>query len=64
LETKPNFSLTGKYFSLTNFFNDKQIQKNLKNNFFFQKINIAQENPQKKNLFLVWWVLGQQVSKN
>jgi len=33
LETKPKFSLTGKCFSLINFFNDKQIQKNLKNNF-------------------------------
>jgi flagellar biosynthesis protein FliP len=40
-----NFFLTGKYFSLTNFFNDKQTQKNFKNNFIkiaFQKINITQ----------------------
>jgi hypothetical protein len=39
LETKPNFSLTGKCFS-----NGKQIQKSLKNNFLkskFQKTNIA-----------------------
>jgi hypothetical protein len=33
LETKPNFSLIGKCFSLTNFSNNKQTQKNLKNNF-------------------------------
>jgi hypothetical protein len=33
LETKSNFSLTEKYFPLTNFSNGKQIQKNLKNNF-------------------------------
>jgi hypothetical protein len=33
LKTKPNFSLTGKYFSLTNFSNNKQRQKNFKNNF-------------------------------
>ena len=33
LETKPNFSLTGKCFPLTNFSNDKQIQENLKSNF-------------------------------
>ena len=29
LEIKLNFSLTGKCFSLTNFYNDKQIQKSL-----------------------------------
>jgi hypothetical protein len=43
LETKPNFSLTGKYFPLTNFSNDKQTQENLKNNFSkitFNKTNI------------------------
>jgi hypothetical protein len=33
LETKPNFSLTEKCFSLTNFSNDKQTQENLKNDF-------------------------------
>jgi hypothetical protein len=33
LETKPNFSLTGKCFSLTNFFNGKQTQKSLENGF-------------------------------
>jgi hypothetical protein len=41
---QPNFSLTVKYFSLTNFSNNKQIQKNLKNNFSkisFQKPIIA-----------------------
>jgi lauroyl/myristoyl acyltransferase len=36
LETKLNFSLTGKCFSLTNFSNNKQTQKNLKN--YFSKI--------------------------
>jgi hypothetical protein len=44
LEIKPNFSLTGKCFLLTNFYNDKQIQESLKNNFLkneFQKTNIA-----------------------
>jgi predicted oxidoreductase (fatty acid repression mutant protein) len=42
LETKPKFSLTKKCFSLTNFFNNKQTQKNLKINFLknkFQKTN-------------------------
>jgi hypothetical protein len=33
LETKLNFSLTEKCFSLTNFSNDKQTHKSLKNNF-------------------------------
>jgi hypothetical protein len=33
LETKPNFSLTGKCFPLTNFSNDKQTQESLKINF-------------------------------
>jgi hypothetical protein len=33
LETKPNFSLTGKCFLLTNFFNGKQTQKSLENGF-------------------------------
>jgi hypothetical protein len=44
LETKPNFSLTGKYFPLTNFSNGKQTQKNLENNFpksEFQETNMA-----------------------
>jgi len=44
LEIKPNFSLTRKYFSLTNFSNIKQLQENFKNNFFknkFQKTNPA-----------------------
>jgi len=44
LETKPNFPLTGKYFPLTNFSNDKQTQESLENNFLktiFQKTNIA-----------------------
>jgi len=30
LKTKPNFSLTGKCFLLTNFTNNKQTQENLK----------------------------------
>ena len=33
LKTKPNFSLTGKSFPLTNFPKDKQTLENLKNNF-------------------------------
>jgi hypothetical protein len=33
MEIKLNFSLTEKCFLLTNFFNNKKIQKNLKNNF-------------------------------
>jgi len=42
LKTKPNFSLTGKCFPLTNFSNGKQTQENLKSNFLkitFQKTN-------------------------
>jgi len=41
LETKPNFSLTGKCFSLTNFSNNKQIQKNFKN--IFSKNNFQKQ---------------------
>jgi len=44
METKPNFSLTGKCFPLTNFSNDKQTQESLENGFsktIFQKINVA-----------------------
>jgi len=33
LNDKLNFFLTGKCFSLTNFSNDKQTQKNLESNF-------------------------------
>jgi hypothetical protein len=33
LETKPNFSLTGKCFPLTNFPNGKQTQESLKSDF-------------------------------
>jgi hypothetical protein len=39
-----NFSLTGKHFPLTNFFNINQTQKNLKNNFLknnFEKTIIS-----------------------
>ena len=46
LKTKLNFPLTEKCFLLTNFFNGKQIQENLKNDFSkneFQKTNIALE---------------------
>jgi hypothetical protein len=46
LETKPNFSLTGKCFSLTNFSNGKQTQESLENDFAeseFRKTNIALE---------------------
>jgi hypothetical protein len=51
LETKPNFSLTGKcfsltgkYFPLTNFSNGKQTQKSLESDFLkseFRKTNMA-----------------------
>jgi ABC-type enterochelin transport system substrate-binding protein len=46
LETKPNFSLTGKCFPLTNSSNSKQTQKNFKNNFSkseIQKTNKTDE---------------------
>jgi hypothetical protein len=33
LETKPNFPLTGKCFSLTNFSNDKQTHESLESGF-------------------------------
>jgi len=51
LKTKPNFSLTGKYFPLTNFSNGKQTQENLESDFpetTFRKTNTAK----KKNTFL------------
>jgi hypothetical protein len=38
LKTKPNFPLTGKYFSLTNFPNDKQTYESLKKDFSKKKI--------------------------
>jgi hypothetical protein len=44
LETKPNFSLTGKCFPLTNFPNGKQTQENLESDFSkitFRETNIA-----------------------
>jgi hypothetical protein len=44
LETKPNFSLTGKCFLLTNFPNDKQTQESLESDFpetTFRETNIA-----------------------
>jgi hypothetical protein len=46
-----NFSLTGKYFPLTNFSNDKQTQESLENGFLkttFRKTNTAK----KENIFL------------
>jgi hypothetical protein len=49
-ETKSNFSLTGKYFLLTNFSNGKQTHESLENDFpeiTFQKTNITK----KKNFF-------------
>jgi hypothetical protein len=51
LKTKLNFSLTGKYFPLTNFSNDKQTQENLESGFpetTFQKTNTAK----RENIFL------------
>jgi hypothetical protein len=44
LETKPNFSLTGKCFPLTNFPNGKQTQESLESGFpesEFRETNIA-----------------------
>jgi len=44
LETKPNFPLTGKYFSLTNFSNGKQTQESLESGFpesEFRETNIT-----------------------
>jgi hypothetical protein len=44
LETKPNFSLTGKCFPLTNFPNGKQTQESLESGFSkttFREINMA-----------------------
>jgi hypothetical protein len=43
LETKPNFSLTGKYFLLTNFSNGKQTQESGFPKTTFQETNMAQE---------------------
>jgi hypothetical protein len=51
LKTKPNFPLTGKCFSLTNFSNGKQTQESLESNFpetTFRKTNTAK----KENIFL------------
>jgi hypothetical protein len=42
LETKPNFSLTEKCFSLINFFNNKQTQESLESD--FQKTTFHQTN--------------------
>ena len=44
LETKPNFSLTGKCFPLTNFLEDKQTQESLESDFLeseFRETNTA-----------------------
>jgi hypothetical protein len=51
LKTKPNFPLTGKCFSLTNFSNGKQTQESLESSFpetTFRKTNTAK----RKNIFL------------
>jgi hypothetical protein len=51
LKTKPNFPLTGKYFPLTNFSNDKQTQESLESGFLkttFWKTNTAK----RENTFL------------
>jgi hypothetical protein len=60
LKTKPNFSLTGKCFPLTNFSNDKQTHESLESGFpktTFRKTNIAKrENTflkTKPNFFLI-----------
>jgi len=44
LKTKPNFSLTGKCFPLTNFSNGKQTQESLESGFsetIFRETNMA-----------------------
>jgi hypothetical protein len=51
LKTKPNFSLTGKCFPLTNFSNGKQTQESLESGFpetIFRKTNTAN----RENIFL------------
>jgi len=57
LKIKPNFplidnyfSLTGKYFSLTNFSNDKQTQENLESDF---SKNYISKNKRTKIKFLI-----------
>jgi hypothetical protein len=53
MQIKLNFSLTGKCFSLTNFFNGKQTQENLKNGFSkttFQKTNITYNNNNNRDI--------------
>ena len=48
---RPNFSLTGKYFPLTNFYNGKQTQESLESDFpeiTFRKTNTAK----RENIFL------------
>jgi hypothetical protein len=57
LETKPNFSLTGKYFSLTNFLNGKQTQESLESNFSkttFRETNMALEAINVVLLAVLW----------
>jgi uncharacterized protein YozE (UPF0346 family) len=51
LKTKPNFSLTEKYFPVTNFSNGKQTQESLESDFpetTFRKTNTAK----RENTFL------------
>jgi hypothetical protein len=51
LKTKPNFSLTGKCFPLTNFSNGKQTHENLKSG--FSEITFRKTNTDKReNIFL------------
>jgi len=51
LKTKPNFSLTGKCFSLTNFSNDKQTHESLESD--FSKTTFRKTNTTKReNTFL------------
>ena len=65
LKTKPNFPLTGKYFPLTNFSNDKQTQESLESGFpetTFRKINTAKKENTfleiKPNFFFDWKVFS------
>jgi len=57
LETKPNFSLIGKYFSLTNFLNGKQTQESLESSFSkttFRETNMALEAINVVLLAVLW----------
>ena len=52
LETKLNFSLTGKYFPLTNFLMTNKYKKKFKN--YFLKIIFQKTNMSQKKLLMGW----------